>query len=109
MKEELSSSETSVLTRATRRNFPEDTILHSLSSSLVPETQLAIMALKESYQAFASVTSPWYLRLHMWKRAFIQLHRSDLPNPAPIQLTILGTDCRIPETQLVIIVWYQHT
>jgi hypothetical protein len=56
MKEVLSSSETSVLTRATRPNIPEDTILHSHRrenlKSLIADELLSFMSLH-----FAAVTT----------------------------------------------------
>jgi hypothetical protein len=51
MKEALSSSETSVLSRATRRNIPEDVILHSFGSGTLP-LQTNLVALNYYFGKF---------------------------------------------------------
>jgi hypothetical protein len=61
MKEELSSSETSVLTRAARRNMPEDTIFHShrresLKSYILPSIWTEVLG--KPTKASGTVSGP---------------------------------------------------
>jgi hypothetical protein len=59
MKEALTSLETSVLTRATPRNIPEDAILHNLSSlqpSLFASVLPNLQTNKTAFEVFTTVT-----------------------------------------------------
>jgi hypothetical protein len=62
IKEPLSSSEKSVLTRATRRNIPKDTILHSHS--------------RENLKSYLELTG-WELGFYIPEDGILHSHRSD--------------------------------
>jgi hypothetical protein len=77
MKEALGSSETSVLTRATRRNIPEDTILQWLYNLLLPCTWLYNSVIPEGHHGqclhfcFISVAVSLLYYFHFLKRFLI--------------------------------------
>jgi threonyl-tRNA synthetase len=77
MKEALSSSETSVLTRATWRNIPEDTILHSHRRKNLKSYNLYLFYFPVLSLMFDQRTRSWR-ELPLRLADFGVLHRNEL-------------------------------